>query len=157
MYITNISKLKSDIVNHNITEADSIKYLIAATILYGLSAVPYGNYGSLDVFNSLLFVPISVFGIMYAYSENGGDNGERFLLKFVTISWVVTIRSLLVIIPLVVLYAISSAVIDPNMSTETTIWDVLVFSVVEIVVLWRVAVNIRHTCQPQSVAVGASA
>lgn len=135
MYFWNIEKLKGDLANNSVSERDYLKYLIATTILYTLSGIPYFDANYFDVLSLSLSLPISVLGIIYAYKLS---NKHNFLGKFIPISWVVTVR----MVPFVIVVAFFIAGFIPE---ETTEWDVSFIAIIELIFYWRIGHHIQRT------------
>ena len=143
MYFWNIKKLKAEFIQGEIQEKDLLKYLIAYTTLLSLSMIPLSNTtNQFDIFSAVLTIPISILGLLYVYTCNGGDTGNNFLGKYFAIGWVITIRILTIVIITGILYGIFAGIFKLNLSEETTLWETLIIVVVEIFYYWRVAVHI---------------
>jgi hypothetical protein len=145
MYFWNINKLKSDFNEGAVTEKSILKYLIAYTILAGLVMIPYGETNQFDMFSAALMIPLSVFGLLYAYACNGGDSGNNFIAKYFAIGWVITIRFMPVIFSLAVIVGIIVDASGAEIPEGTTLWDVLIEATVTVFLFWRIAVHIKHT------------
>ncbi len=145
MYFWNIDKLKSDFKQGSVTEKSILKYLIAYTIFLGVAMLPYGETNQFDLFSTVLMIPLSVFGILYAYACNGGDSGDNFIAKYFAIGWVVTIRFIVLLIPLAFIIGIVVATTGVEIPEETTLLDVFIESTITVFLFWRIAVHIKHT------------
>lgn len=145
MYFWKINKLKEDFIAGSVSEKSMLKYLVAYTIFVGLAMIPFGETNEFDLFSALLLIPVSVIGLLYAYSSNGGDSGTNFLAKYFAIGWVVTVRLLVVILPLAVVTGIVMASVGFDIPEGTTMWDVLITTVITAFYFWRIAVHIGQT------------
>jgi hypothetical protein len=145
MYFWNINQLKSDFNEGVVTERSVLKYLIAYTILVGIVMIPYGEVNQFDMFSSALMIPLSVFGILYAYTCNGGDSGNNFIAKYFAISWVITVRFIAYFIPLAFIIGIIVGASGAEIPEGTTLWDVFIEVTATVFLFWRIAVHIKHT------------
>jgi len=145
MYFWNINQLKSDFNEGVVTEKSILKYLIAYTILVGLAMIPYGEINQFDMFSAALMIPLSVFGILYAYACNGGDSGNNFIAKYFAIGWVITVRFIALFIPLAFIIGIVVGASGAEIPEGTTLWDVFIEVTVTVFLFWRIAVHIKHT------------
>lgn len=152
MYFWDINQLKIDLQMAKVSERSTLHYLIAHFIIYGIAAIPLQHANQLDILSALIMVPVSLLGINYAYHCNGGDNGKHFLTKYMALSWVVTLRMMVVVAPaLLLLDAISMALSGWHIgaplahSHPTRLWDMLVILVLASVFFWRIAAHIGDT------------
>ena len=152
MYFWNIEQLKIDLQMAKVTERSTLHYLIAHFIIYGIAAIPLQHANQLDIISALLMLLVSLLGINYAYHCNGGDSGKQFLTKYMALSWVVTIRMMVMVAPvLLLLDAISKLMSDWHIgvplahSHPTHLSDVLLMTSLAAVFFWRIAVHIGDT------------
>ncbi|RXJ68806.1 hypothetical protein CS022_24015 [Veronia nyctiphanis] len=145
MYFWRINTLKEDFIAGNVTEKSMFKYLVAYTIFVGLAMIPPSEPNQFDLLSILILIPVSIIGLLYAYSSNGGDSGTDFLAKYFAIGWVVTVRLLVVFIPLAVVTNIVMVGSGFDISEGTTMWNVLITIVIEAFYFWRIAVHIGQT------------
>lgn len=133
MYFWNIDKLKSELSNGTVTELDFFKYLFATFVLVGIGGIPFFSPNDLDMFSSGISIPISLFGLYWAFHVSDKHN---FIGKFISIAWVMTIR----IIPLTIALAVLAT---SSGSLDTTIQDVIVMAFIECIFFWRVAHHMK--------------
>ena len=92
-----IEKFRTD----SFEESDIGPYVIATIILKSvMTAFAYGEATSWNIIASVAVIVVTAFGIFYLKRQNGNTFGEGFLLKFFSLGWVVTIRLLLIAIPM---------------------------------------------------------
>jgi len=145
MYFWKINKLKSDFVNDAVSEKSMLKYLVAYTILLGLSFIPFGESNEFNLFSSLLMIPISVIGLLYIFSANGGENGTNFISKYFAIGFVVGVRMFVIVMPIALIIGVFAGVAGADFSEGTTMWDVLITTIITAFYFWRVAVHVGDT------------
>ena len=103
MYFINIKQLKKEIINKDFTEKDRFIYMfiyiMGFNIIFALFFLSsYENalpITMLDYFDNISTVLITGAGTYYLFKANGGDDGEDFLGRYFSITWVVGIRLLL--------------------------------------------------------------
>ena len=85
---------------------------------------------------------LAVLGTIYIYRQNGGADGQHFLQRYFAISWVVSIRSLVVLIPAAVALFTLPAVLGSE--TEDTTWYHFLFvAIAGAVIYWRIGCHVR--------------
>ena len=123
MYFWKIDKLKDDIVNNKLTQKDEFLYVIVWFILFEValtvSAYTGADENIYDTISTFLDITISLFGIYYAYLKNGANKGKEFLKRYLIISFVVSIRLIIITIP--IFFLISVAVIATEDLTSLNI------------------------------------
>lgn len=145
MYFWNIDKLKSDFKEGLVTEKSILHYLIAYTILVGIALIPFGDTNQFDVLTAISLIPVSIIGIQYAYASNNGEQGSDFLAKYFAIGWVISVRFIAAIIPLMFVIGLTFAVFNLEYSESSTIWHTLFEVIVSAFLFWRIAVHIKQT------------
>jgi hypothetical protein len=117
MYIWKINELKKLIVERGLSEAQVFYYvlLFVGFSVVGIELMAYFPYEDPNVWNylqSCLNFTIPIVGTIAAYHANGGAKGKSFAAKYFSISFVVLVRFLVYLIPvmvaLFVYYALSS-------------------------------------------------
>jgi len=110
MYFWKIESLKNDIHNGSFTDKQLIPYVVLYAGLYAAAIeitghLPYENVNIWTYVMSMLNILIPIAGTIYAYKMNGGGNGSNFASKYFSIGFVVGIRFLVYLIPMIVLMA----------------------------------------------------
>lgn len=154
MYFVSINGLKKDFLEGKVTEKESLKYLIGMIILYGISP-SQGNTadGATMLAAAIVGLAISIIGLICAYKSNNGSSGNQFLVKYIAISFVVSIRFILISIPFVIVILaalqgyINSGSYSPNPDLDLLIIIVsiaLVALAATILYYWRICVHISE-------------
>lgn len=95
MYFFNVEALKHQLRDKQLTQAHALSYLVALLVLWYL---PIGQLGdgttAWDEASFWASLVIMVSGTVMAYHANGGAQGEQFLERFISLSWVVFWRIL---------------------------------------------------------------
>ncbi|MFN8578684.1 MAG: hypothetical protein U0354_17790 [Candidatus Sericytochromatia bacterium] len=111
MNIWNIEKLKNDIKSKNLSEKDKFYYMFINIILFTI-VMDDSHYNTLkdftvwDIISNTSGSIIEIIYIPCAFIANGANKGNDFLGKYFSISFVVSIRFLLLLIPIVFIYII---------------------------------------------------
>jgi hypothetical protein len=138
MYIWKIEKLKEELVAGDMPERETFKYLVASSALYALAMIQYSNPNSLDTWSGVTAGIVTLMGLFFIYRCNGGDSGRDFLIRYLSISWVVFVRMIvLFMIPaLIVIFTLQELYMG-GIPEETTNIELIYMTVIEIVfVLW---------------------
>ncbi len=136
MYIWNIEQLKNDIRKNRLTEKDRFIYLFinlffTACALEVISFIPgsYEFYGWAAM-SSISNVTFLCIGTYAAYKANGGSSGDDFLGRYFSLSFVVSVRFvvlLILIVPIksLAFYFCSDSVNSAHSEAVDTVINVL--------------------------------
>lgn len=113
MYFLNLSKLKAEIREGKLAEAESFRYLLATFLVLYLTSIP-SPQGSESLIVYLLLCLINLWGLRRAYLANGGGNGSSFLVRFFAMGWVIGLRGLVVLIPVYLLMSVLLSILLPG-------------------------------------------
>ncbi|MCX7009246.1 MAG: hypothetical protein NTY53_18710 [Kiritimatiellaeota bacterium] len=126
MYFVKIEPLKQKLREQTLTEREALPYyiiLMAGVTLMPLFARPASDLSSVLTFACTALV---VLGIIYSYDKNGGRSGSDFILKSVTLGWVLSIRLLAFVIPLALGIGMLKSIL--GLPINETSWVEMVFS-----------------------------
>lgn len=153
MYFVQYQPLKEKLRKRAISDGEALPYLVVWGVLGSVWAglwQMYGNFNSfnsLDAFSWVLCVLITIRGIYYVYSQNGGASGFDFVQKYYVLGWVVYVRCFLAFIPIMIIQYVSAG----SYGFYSTNWfDVLADAAFGIVLFWRTGVHIRDTATGES-------
>jgi hypothetical protein len=148
MHIWKIDKLKEEIKKGELKEKDRFLYALIYIILgaVGMEAMglmPIDNGNVWDAINSISNIVVVTLGTIFAFKANGGSKGLDFLGRYFSISFVVAIRFLVILIPvLIVLLAYYSFAITKDPDLSSTAYDTIPFLIWSAALYWRVCVHI---------------
>jgi hypothetical protein len=150
MYFWKIEHLKDDIRKGKLNEKERFKYAIVTFSLIALSMegmywMGVQNSNIWDVVYSIANISIQFLGILFAYKANNGAKGADFLGKYLSISFVTTMRFLVLIIPFTIgLYFYYYYYFNIEEEISTTALDTIPFLIWLVVLYWRICVHIRQ-------------
>ncbi len=150
MYFWNIEALKNDIRADNFSEKERFIYFVIYFVFsaIGLELVmymPIENANLWDYVDSFLNILIVLVGTVFAYKANGSSSGNDFLGKYFSISFVVLIRFLIYLIPLLVSYIIYyEYAYSYEEEVATNYIDVIPFLVWSSLLYWNICRHIEQ-------------
>jgi len=98
MYFYRLKALKEELAGQGLTEKERLKYLLVwflPQVLALFSSRETGDFWSL--IGGLFVAGIEIAGVLYAWRRNGGTEGRAFLDRYLSISWVVSLRTISVV------------------------------------------------------------
>ena len=146
MYFIRYSPLKERLKNRSIDDREALPYLILFCVLEAnATALPGSEYRNRwDYVSTGVTLLITIWGVIYAYQRNGGRNGYDLIHKFVVLGWVVAVRFLIGVVPIfIAVFALAWH--NDFVREETTVFDVVLFSVLEIIFYQRIGRHIADT------------
>ncbi|KZN55265.1 hypothetical protein [Pseudoalteromonas luteoviolacea] len=143
MYFWNIWALKSDLRANQLTPKYDLKYLIAIIILTSLRNTPTDTSNGYDYLSLLLDLLMFMISTWYCFKINGGDTGQDFLRRYLSIFWVVGIRVLVCTVPISISVYSLIYITRGESSEETTLFDLLFILLFSGVYYWHVIAQIK--------------
>lgn len=108
MYFVRYQPLKAKLRAGTVSDREALPYLMVFLGLQELAlALPMAE--GMNVWDGIEFVATIctlLGGLWYAYLKNGGAEGFDLITKFVVLGWVVTVRFVLVVVPLMCVFII---------------------------------------------------
>ena len=162
MYFWNIKALKKELVANALTESQVFVYFLAVltleTVTYQLATFfpGTGDMGAWDYVEYAGSVVFTVGGTLVAYRQNGGSAGRGFLARYFPLLWVLTVRFLVFLLPLLVLAMIPMAYFSEALfGMDTAGEDFAALSMYVVMLSWvwslvfyyRLAVHIRDVAR----------
>ena len=151
MYFWKIESLKEDIANGSFTDKELIPYVVLYVCLYavGIEIAAYSPYEDINIWTyvlSILNVVIPIVGTIYAYQKNGGGSGNNFASKYISIGFVVVVRFLVYLIPVMIFMIIYWTIkYGDQVELPTSIVEVIAFSSWYALIYFRVGKHIGDT------------
>lgn len=126
MYWWNIEALRGELADGTHKESSRFAYLLAYVLLSTLAVELPGEPESRNFWDNahtIGYLLITAIGTWWAYRQNGGAQGQRFVERYLAIGWVLCWRLGALFVPLVLLvYFISG--LNGTPSTESGPFDV---------------------------------
>lgn len=131
MYLWDVKTLKKKLSTQALTEAQTFTYFLAVltleTVLFQLVSLFPGTE-STDVWDYVEYAGAVIFtvgGTLVVYRANGGAAGRQFLVRYFPLMWVLTIRFLVFLIPILIvtillMFGLSETLFD--MESEDADW-----------------------------------
>lgn len=117
----NIKKLERKIADNDFSDKDVFKYFLAFSILGSLVAYLSTTESFITYIELFIDIIITIWGSYSIYKVNSSGDGQDFFKRFFALSWVIGFRlflfSLIISIPLVIIYDIISP--DSILSLES--------------------------------------
>ncbi len=146
MEFWSIERLKNSIREGTLSESAKFGYLFIVVILLGNFNNFFGQPES-DLTGNILLTALWILsgtGLYIQYRWNGGNNGRFFSEKFLSISFVETIRFMPAFIFLIlVMPTMHDVLFKSELPEYTTVLEAILFSALYILLMWRTAVHIR--------------
>ena len=149
MYFWKINKLKKDITSNKFSEKDRFIYaaiyvVLSASFMELMSLFPIEKPNIWDYIRPIANTLIVLFGFSFAYVSNGGNNGTDFLGRFFSIGFVISIRFIVILIPIfAALAAYYGYYYDENEEIVSTASDNVPFLIWYTALFWRICVHIK--------------
>lgn len=147
MYFWQIERLKREMVIRPLSESETLPYLVVyVTCTTVLSFVPDTFANTWDILSATFSGFLAVVGTIYIYRQNGGADGQYFLQRYFAISWVVTLRWLLIFTITTVIFFILLELASVS-SEEMTWYEFLYWAVFEVIVYQRIGHHVRDVAR----------
>ena len=148
MYIWKIDELNQQLISNNLTEHDTFKYLMAYTVVSALAMIRYNIPNQYDTYIGIIGVVITIIGLVFIYICNGGKNGSHLLERYISISWVVFVRLMvLVCIPASIAMIAVQEIYMGGLAEQTTEMDMAYYLILEVVYLLWCAKHIKFVAK----------
>lgn len=141
MYFWNINKLKEDLKKGPLAEKDSFKYLFVFVLTYTLAMYETGDTTGAG-WNMIMYLVLGLGGLYYTYKCNGGDQGKDFVVRYLAVSWVASIRWIvMVLIPAMIVFIFVKIA---SGSAEATFFDTIYLAALTIFVYWKIGEHLKE-------------
>ena len=137
MHFMNIRKLREDLIKGDINDNDAVWYLMIYSIIAGLDVFLKDNQlNNFDIGYDILSSIVIILGIYFSYICNKKDNGKNFLLRFILVSWVTSLRFIFIT---AIFYMPFEFIRDKN---DTSLIDLVFYLSIDILLLYRIGHHI---------------
>ncbi len=146
MYFVRIKPLKERLRSRAVGDREALPYYaVFMACMTFLCALPMDKpYTRWDVLSAVTGTVVTIGGVIYSYVRNGGRAGYDLIHKSVILGWVVMIRLLAIIVPVVA--GIVFLKTRLGHSCEQTSWvDVIAVAILEAVYYQRLGKHIGET------------
>lgn len=147
MYFWRLERLKREMAVRPLSESETVPYLVVyVTFTTALSSIPYSFSNVWDTLGAVVSTVLAVVGTIYVYRQNGGADGQYFLQRYFAISWIVTLRWLVIFIITILVFSILLELVG-IWSEETTWYEFLFFTASEVIIYQRTGHHVRDVAQ----------
>jgi len=151
MYIWKIDQLNKELITGTLNESENFKYLMANSILYSISMIPYENTNNFDVINGILNVFITIIGLWFIYKCNGGSKGNNIIQRYLSVGWVISVRFLcLLLVPAIIIAIILREMFFGGLPDESTLFDVVFMQAIIVIYFLWVAKHIKYIAKQEN-------
>jgi len=93
MYFWRIENLKSEMATRPLSDREVLPYLVVFAVLSAsVVSFPQTVFNTWDGLSAALSIFLAFVGTIYIYLQNGGNQGQHFLQRYLLIGWVVALR-----------------------------------------------------------------
>ena len=153
MYWWNLDRLRAELANDQFDEGSRFAYLLACALMTSLAIQLPGGDPAPDGSSYLIaFVHLLTIagGTWWAYRQNGGADGRQFLERYLSLSWVITLRFFALVVVLGIAYVASTALWDPP--ADAGYWPAVTGWLFELAIYQRLGHHIRKVAQAGTTA-----
>jgi hypothetical protein len=158
MYFWKIKQLKQHLIENGLTEKQLFYYVLiyAGSGAMGIEMMGYIPYAEPDLWSyisSAMNILIPILGTIAAFRANGGSSGVKFAERYFSIGLVVTLRFMVLLIPVACLMAVywfSTAGLNGDMSETSSPFEIIVISIWYAVLYFNIARHIGNVAKAGS-------
>lgn len=153
MYFWNINSLKNEIVDGKFSDRKVFPYVVVCAALYAAiieftAYLPYEDVNNWTYTLSALNILVALGGTVFVYYSNGGANGKDFASKYFGIGFVISIRFLVYLIPLMILMMVYWIYAFEDQETiPTTPIEVVIFTSWYALLYFRIGKHVNDTAK----------
>ena len=129
MYWLNLKSLKQDLRTGQFKDINAVPYIIAAGIMMIFNIFFAGGYSSpIDLLAFALAITAVVWGTWHVFKKHNENSESSFLMQYISLSWVVSLRCLLAFLPLIIILTIPIAILCNDIWINITgiVWSIIV-------------------------------
>jgi len=149
MYFWKIEKLKQDLLENGLSQGALFKYIFIYVFLSALSYELTYYFVSeestrLDYIQSAINMGLVGFATYFCYVANGGSNGTDFAERFFSIGFVVSIRFIVLLVPI----SIAMCLLFWDSEDMSTTWyEIALLTGWAALLYWRVVYHINQVAK----------
>jgi hypothetical protein len=154
VYFWRVDHLKQELVARSISDAGALPYLVwAGAVTAFLISMPLGEPNEWDFAAAAASAALYVAGTVYAFRRNGGPAGESFLVRYLSLSWVVAIRMAVGVgIPAIVALLALEAILLEEIPEQRTALEAFGSVVIEAAIYARIAHHVGDVARTSRTA-----
>ncbi|MBK1789761.1 hypothetical protein [Persicirhabdus sediminis] len=143
MYFIKYNPLKQQLRDRSLSEREALPYYLLLCALSSLmcSLPSFGVFNWWNALSCLVALCVTIGGVIYSFSCNGGSQGIDFIQKSVVLGWVVFVRCFLAFMPLAIAIYIILAILEHS-SENTSLVDVIIANLFGIIFYQRLGVHL---------------
>jgi len=138
MYFWNTRQLALDLREGKVTEQDEVRYLFAYVIWTSISILVLKWIPSeyaLSKIADIAELGVTIIGLLICYKANSRGDGREFVVRFICMSWPVSVRLFAAFVPLgfaigVVLAVVTPEYVDPIADGLSILVTVVYFALI---------------------------
>ena len=149
MYFIKYHPLKEKLRDRTLSDREALPYLVlfaAVTALTGSSWFAE-EFNVWDGISLALSVGTAIWGVLYAYRQNGGARGFDLIQKYVVLGWIVSVRLLVVFIPTAIVLIAAGEWLGLLSLDRTGPYDVAAVFITEVIFYQRIGRHVRDTAE----------
>ena len=152
MFIWNIKSLRSSLIKGQLSELDSLGYLVGVMILLFVDALLL-EYASLNlshtILNSMFVIDLIliIIGLFLTYNINQGSHGHHFMARYISLSFIVSVKIMVIgtLGGIVLLGLLGWTIHSGAMSAMMVIPVFLAYNILlEVLLLWRLVTHFQY-------------
>lgn len=147
MYFWNIKAVRADLKSGRLTEAHVLPYFLLLELLWLLPLLITEEQNTWSRASTIFTIVLMLVQIWAAFKVNGAP-GKDFLLRFIVLSWVLSVRFLLIVSAGILFLSFLFMAI----TKDDTIAIAILTMVLEIFYAWRIVKHMKDIAAPEGPA-----
>lgn len=152
MYVWNIEELKKELSERGLSQSDLFKYIfvyvfLSAVVMEVIAYFPSEGYIDVDGVQSFANILIIGVATYLCYYANGGKNGTDFAERYFSIGFVVAIRFIVLLVPIMIAMGVLLWSNEDLEDTSTKWYDVAVMTIWSLLFYWRIIFHINQVAK----------
>jgi hypothetical protein len=162
MYFWNIKKLKEELIRDGLSQRSTFMYILVSVLLAQFFVTIGFLFPSKDAINAIDYIKplidLSVVGAgtYLCFCANGSGSGVQFAERYFSISFVVGLRSMVLVIPLALVTSFAAGIVKIAIGIDS-VSSAIHYAILALVRVWLVIVYWRIVTHINDVAKAAHA